>query len=478
MDKSKNTQYIFAIIITVITISLLGIFLVNKYGEVKNNNQKKYELEYKVNLNKIQESKKELILDAVKNTIEKRIQGLGISEYKLSYNKNQNIIVELTTVKNIEEARATVGKTIQLEFKEKKDSLDPGGKEAQTKYANNILANIRAANANFNIIGQEEEENNPGRVTYTKDDSLVFISDLPSSLQSAVKNLQPNEVNKDLVASNEEYIIDDSGQAQKTEGIYIIKLLEKAQAVKNTKEVFVEHILISYKEAANKAGIPNVTRSEADALKLTKNLKNQIRTQADFERLAKENTDDEGSQNDGGKLSQPVTADAGYVQEFKDAALKLNTAGEMSDIVKTEFGYHLIRALDVKSDVKEDQVKLQKIFVSTMPDPWKSTELTGEHFVHADVQVSQTGEPYVSIQFDDTGTRIFEEITSRNINKPIAIFVGGTLISAPNVSEKISGGQAQISGNFTFDNANDLARDLNTGAIPAPITFIGFKILE
>ena len=57
--------------------------------------------------------------------------------------------------------------------------------------------------------------------------------------------------------------------------------------------------------------------------------------------------------------------------------------------------------------------------------------------------------------------------------KSIGIFVGGDLISAPRVSEAIAGGQAQISGNFDLESANTLARDLNTGAIPAPIELTG-----
>ncbi|MFA7278429.1 MAG: protein translocase subunit SecF, partial [Candidatus Gracilibacteria bacterium] len=307
----------------------------------------------------------------------------------------------------------------------------------------------------------------------TKDESLIFVSNLSESVKKGIAKLNAGEVTKDLVTADGNYTIDESGQTQKQDGVYIVKLLEKGQAVKNKKEVSVEHILISYKEAADKAGLKNITRTEDEAKKLIADLKTKATSQDEFEKLAKENSDDASNKSEGGKLKEPVTTDAGYVQEFKDAALKLNAAGETSDVVKTEFGYHLIRALDVKSDVKEDQVKLQKIFVSTMPDPWKTTELTGEHFVHADVQVSQIGEPYVSIQFNEKGGQLFEEITGRNVQKPIAIFVGGTMISSPNVSEKISGGKAQISGNFTFDSANELSRNLNTGAIPAPISLTG-----
>lgn len=434
------------------------------------------QLDYKIDLRKVPEKDQKDIVDGVLTVIEKRVNGLGVSEPSIYLSKvgnEQHVIVELAAVKDLEEAKKIVGKTIQLEFKEKKDAPDPAEKETQLKYAQGVLAKLQDSKADFGAIGEEEQKANPGKVTYTKDESLIFVSNLSESVKKGIAKLNAGEVTKDLVTADGNYTIDESGQTQKQDGVYIVKLLEKGQAVKNKKEVSVEHILISYKEAADKAGLKNITRTEDEAKKLIADLKTKATSQDEFEKLAKENSDDASNKSEGGKLKEPVTTDAGYVQEFKDAALKLNAAGETSDVVKTEFGYHLIRALDVKSDVKEDQVKLQKIFVSTMPDPWKTTELTGEHFVHADVQVSQIGEPYVSIQFNEKGGQLFEEITGRNVQKPIAIFVGGTMISSPNVSEKISGGKAQISGNFTFDSANELSRNLNTGAIPAPISLTG-----
>jgi protein-export membrane protein SecD len=108
------------------------------------------------------------------------------------------------------------------------------------------------------------------------------------------------------------------------------------------------------------------------------------------------------------------------------------------------------------------------------PQTKEQEPLTGKFFKHADVEYSSSSmEPIVSIKFDDIGAKMFEEITARLVNKPLAIFVGGDLISSPNVREKISGGSATITGNFTPEEAGNLARDLNAGAIPAPITLVG-----
>jgi len=92
----------------------------------------------------------------------------------------------------------------------------------------------------------------------------------------------------------------------------------------------------------------------------------------------------------------------------------------------------------------------------------------------ARVQIdSQFGEPYVSMDFDKKGARLFERITEANVKKRLAIVLDGRIYSAPVIQEKISGGEARITGNFTTEEARDLAIVLRAGALPAPV-----KILE
>ena len=234
------------------------------------------QLDYKVDLRKVPEKDQQAIVNGVLNVIENRVNGLGVSEPSIYLSKvgdEQHIIVELAAVKDLEEAKATVGKTIQLEFKEKKDAPDAGEKEKQQSYAKEVLAKVQAPNANFGVIGQEEEKGNPGKVTYSKDANFVFVSDLPKGIQSIAATLQANQIAKDIVASSGDYIIDSSGQAQQADGVYVVKLLEKSQAVKNKKEVKTEHILISYKEAAEANGLTGVTRTEDEAKKLISDLR-------------------------------------------------------------------------------------------------------------------------------------------------------------------------------------------------------------
>lgn len=102
------------------------------------------------------------------------------------------------------------------------------------------------------------------------------------------------------------------------------------------------------------------------------------------------------------------------------------------------------------------------------------TLMTGEYITEAQVRIdSQYNTPYVSIEFDPQGGRVFERITGENVKKRMAIVLDGAVYSAPVIQEKIGGGRASITGNFTMEEARDLAIVLRAGALPAPV-----KILE
>jgi protein-export membrane protein SecD len=76
------------------------------------------------------------------------------------------------------------------------------------------------------------------------------------------------------------------------------------------------------------------------------------------------------------------------------------------------------------------------------------------------------------LQFNDEGSKVFEELTSRNVQKRLAIYIDNVQLSAPVVQEKITGGKAQITGSFTIESAKELVRNLNAGALPVPIKLI------
>jgi preprotein translocase subunit SecD len=114
----------------------------------------------------------------------------------------------------------------------------------------------------------------------------------------------------------------------------------------------------------------------------------------------------------------------------------------------------------------------QTIVVSQKKEDWKSVELTGDKFVRADAGFSETGEVEVNIQFNNEGQKIFEEVTKRNLQKPIAIFLDQEMLSAPTVQTTISEGKARITGIEDINAAKNLAIQLNAGALPVPVNLV------
>ncbi len=103
---------------------------------------------------------------------------------------------------------------------------------------------------------------------------------------------------------------------------------------------------------------------------------------------------------------------------------------------------------------------------------YKRIGVSGDQLVDANPSMDQYNQPVVSLRFDSTGSRKFGDLTSKNVGKRFAIVLDGEVISAPVIREAITGGSGQISGNFTFETASDLAVLLRAGALPAPLTIL------
>ncbi len=99
--------------------------------------------------------------------------------------------------------------------------------------------------------------------------------------------------------------------------------------------------------------------------------------------------------------------------------------------------------------------------------------ISGDQIVDASQQFdSQNGSPVVSIRFDNAGARRFARVTQENVNRPFAIILDNVVISAPNINEPIMGGQAQISGGFSVESANQLAISLRSGRLPVALNVV------
>ena len=98
--------------------------------------------------------------------------------------------------------------------------------------------------------------------------------------------------------------------------------------------------------------------------------------------------------------------------------------------------------------------------------------MTGESITNARPAFDENGRSYVSMDFDAHGAKVFERVTGDNIGKAMAIVLDGKVYSAPVIQAKIAGGRASISGNFSTDEAHDLAIVLRAGSLPAPVTVL------
>ncbi len=107
------------------------------------------------------------------------------------------------------------------------------------------------------------------------------------------------------------------------------------------------------------------------------------------------------------------------------------------------------------------------------------TDLNGRYVVGAQMSFnSVTNQPQVDIEFNSEGAQLFQDLTSKNVGKPIAIFLDDQLIEMPVVQETITGGKAEITGNFTVQTAQTLVERFNAGALPAPITLVNQQTIS
>jgi len=175
-------------------------------------------------------------------------------------------------------------------------------------------------------------------------------------------------------------------------------------------------------------------------------------------------------------VSEPVIqVQTGLVNGSRENRLSVELPGitNLDEAIQT-IGQTPFLEFRVQSDEPQKAIINNDGVVEINPDQnFVSTGLDGKYLKRAQLEFQpNTGEPIVSLQFDEEGAKLFEKITGENIGKVIAIYLDGGVISAPVVREAISGGQAQISGSLAPQEAKELVGRLNSGALPVPITLI------
>ncbi|MFA6304697.1 MAG: protein translocase subunit SecD [Patescibacteria group bacterium] len=270
------------------------------------------------------------------------------------------------------------------------------------------------------------------------------------------------------------------------------RLIVELAGIKDVKEAIKkigETPLLEFKEQEVK-GPQELTTTEKDSAKLynqgqlqkAKELIGRLNKGEDFGALAKEFSEDPASKQQGGELG--FAKKGTYVSEFETAIFNNLAVGQISQTpVKSDFGYHIIKKEEVKGSGDTLEVRSAHILLTTKDEQyntsadaqptWLNTNLSGKNLKSALVEFDpNTGKPTVSLEFDDEGQKLFAEITKRNIQKQVAIFLDGTPISVPTVQEEITQGKAVISGNFNVAEAKLLVQRLNAGALPVPIELV------
>lgn len=243
---------------------------------------------------------------------------------------------------------------------------------------------------------------------------------------------------------------------------------------------------------------PDIKRSDSEALARAKEALAQITDKKrSFEDVANEYSEDpsnvEGESKKGGDIG--FISRGATVPEFEDAAFALSDSGMTNEPVSTPFGYHLIKRIESRQGVvsvadtntnaaptENTEIRVAHVLVRTRPAPtdlalyysnFKNTGLSGKQLKKALVVFDpNTGQPQVSLTFNDEGRKLFADVTKRNLNDSVAIFLDGQPVSIPTVNQEITSGEAVISGSFTVEEAKQLVRDLNAGALPVPVELI------
>lgn len=408
-------------------------------------------------------------LSGVRDVIERRVNAYGVSEPVVQTVKSGNswrVAVELAGVKDINEAIKLIGELPVLEFreqgegeqrsltKEEKQAMDAYNIEAK-KHAEDVLKKARILNSDFTALVKEFSEVTDDEKNKSYGD-LGFLGLTPQFdvmvLAFDRARLAPNKVLPLLVENDE--------------GWNIIKYSEKRIG---ERKVRASHILFCFEGAQNcsTSTTKEIARKGAQDLK-------RVLTARNFAEKARENsTDPSVKQNSGdlGYFSKEM-----MVKEFADAVFP-QVIGTIIGPIETSFGFHLIYKIDdrIENQYKTQRILIQKQTPATIapPVPWKVTGLGGKQLKRASVQFDpNNGEPQVSLDFNDEGKKLFADITARNVEQYVAIFLDGEPISIPRVIQPITGGQAIITGIFTLPEARQLAQRLNAGALPVPIKII------
>lgn len=424
-------------------------------------------LVYQADVTQVEKGNEAEALSGVKDVIERRVNGIGVGEPNIQTTKvadQYRLIVELPGVSDVKQAISMIGATPILEFKEQNDQparalteeekkeIEKYNKEAEKK-AQDLLKRVGEGKEPIEDIARQVSEDNESRKNNGGYLGFIIKNEISTPVYEWAAKATEGEISKVVI--------------QNQEGFNILK---RGKEQEGQLTVEASHILICHNGVQGCAS----NRTKDEALQLAGELFDQA-TAKNFSELAKENSDDTGSKEKGGVLGpfhKGVT-----VPGFEEAAFEAEV-GQIIGPVESQFGFHIIykTSQDTPKEYEITRVLVKKMTETDIlppQDQWKSTGLSGKQLDRAEVVSEQsTGQVQVSLQFDSEGAELFKALTEKHLGEPIAIFLDGTPISAPTVQSVIMDGRAVITGMGGIDEARLLAKRLNAGALPVPVTLI------
>jgi protein-export membrane protein SecD len=434
------------------------------------------QLTYQADVSAIPAADRTSAVAGVRDVIERRVNVFGVAEPNIQTNfssGNYYVLVELAGIKDVSQAIKMIGETPLLEFKEQntakreltaeeQEQLAKTNKEAEKK-ATDILGKVHSGGDFIALADQFTQDTlNINSDGSKKGGDLGWITEADNKeIFNLAAKIPVNQTSKDI--------------AKTSQGYEIVKVEDsrvKTDPFNNQEQVEVKasHLLICFKESESCDS--GLTREQA--LEKINKLKAQA-TAKNFAELVKNNSTEPGARESGGDLGW--FGRGTMVPEFDNTVFP-QAKDTIQGPIETKFGFHLIYKQDER---KTKEIKVRHILIKTMSEAditgnqsdWVNTELTGKNLKNASVEFDPNdGSPEVSLAFDEEGTKLFGEITARNVGKQVSIFLDGYPISSPTVNEAITGGKAVISGKFDITEAKLLAQRLNAGALPVPINLV------
>lgn len=481
-------------------------------------------------------SVKSTIEKIILKNIDNRISALWVSDYKAyvqNMDNNPYIIVEIGWVADLDQAKEIIGKTVELEFRLPKEWEPTDADKIQRKeLAENLKKDIELSNWQIDKFADSRWSqnifySNVKDVTlsqlpklFTANPKLLNlakweISDIFTDMFDTVEyqdlsgNLSQNDLYgytfyrindiKELSRENIslEDIIDISNQLEyKYEQSF-----QKSNDLNADSYDFVWNDLVyniwpvAEGQSAYKVKIVQVVSNplvgiETEELekldqereKNIQNIQQTIKTKNSFDdwellvdgrvpelELKSMIADFDSSLVGQVKVYSQIASDyIVYLDDTKDSNENLFSQLVVKNVNKTNFEEKM------ESKILYD---IELVFVQDR-ETWKTAQtskwdiLNGAYFKFANTSQSQLWLPVVVINFDDKWKEIFCDITSENISKQMAIFIGWEMLTSPTIQSKICGGTAQIDWTFTMDGAKELVDSLNNWALPAPLVLM------